>query len=162
MSRVATPPAATPDRGEGSQVRSASSHHIRFSTPLAARLGESLEPTAAPPTSPTPNSEDLEREHCGEAQFRTLPPALPTPTSLTDNTRDSRCQSENFRLHGPGFLDGPLVPEQYRLHGLGFRYEPNHPPPSTGKRASRRRTVIQSPGRGNTPPRTATDPQYST
>ena len=143
-------------------MRSASSRHTRFSTPSTACLGESLEPTAAPPTSPTPNSEDLNIEHRGEAPLHTLPPALLTPTSPTDNPGDSRRQSAHFRLHGPGFLDGPLVPEQYRLNGLGFRDETNHPPPSTVKRAFRQRTVIQSPGRGNKPSSAPTDTQDPT
>ena len=111
----------------------ASSCHTKVSTPSTARLGESLAPTASPSTSLTPHSEDLEREHRGEAPLHILPPALPTPTSLMDNPGDSKRQYAHFRLHGPGFLDGPLVPEQYRLHGLGFRDDPNHPPPSTGK-----------------------------
>ena len=141
-SRVATPSAATPDRGKGNQGRSASSFRTRFSTPLTAHLGESLAPTAAPPTSPTGNSEDFTREHLGEAPLRTLPPALPTPTSPRDNPSDSRLQSAHFRLHGPGFLDGPIVPDQYILYSPGFQDEPNHPPPPTVRQASRQRTVI--------------------
>ena len=39
----------------------ASSCHTKVSTPSTARLGESLAPTAIPYTSPTHNSEDLER-----------------------------------------------------------------------------------------------------
>ena len=102
---------------------------------------------------------DLEREHRGKAPLHTLTPALLTPTYLTDNPGDIRRQYAHFRLHGPGFLDGPLVPEQYRLHGLGFQDETNHPPPFTGKRASRRKTTTQSPGRGNSQPSAATNPQ---
>ena len=115
----------------------------RFSAPLTARPGESLAPTSASPTSPTDNSEDLAREHLGEAPLCTLPPTLPTPTSLMDNPGDIRLQSAHFRLNGLGFLDVPLVPEQYILHGPGFLDKPrvhkqkfqlpaaNHPPPPT-------------------------------
>ena len=162
QSRVATSSAATPDRGEGNQVRIALSCNTSFPTPSTARPGDSLAPTPAPPTSPTGNSKDQEREHLGEAPLRTLPPALLTPTSPTDNPGYSRRQSANFRLHRTGFLDRHLVPQQYRLHGPGFQDEPNHPPPSTGRQASRRRTVIQSPGRGNTRPSAATDYQAHT
>ena len=158
-----------PDCGKGNQARSALARRTRFSTPLTARPGESLSPTAALHTSPTDNSEDLAKEHLGEAPLHTLPPNLLTPISPTDNPRDRRLQSERFRMNGPGFLDVPLVPEQYRLHNPGFLDDPrvqeqhaqlpaaNHPPPPTVKRASRQKTVIQSLGQGSTWPRAATN-----
>ena len=145
-----------------------------FSIPSQAHPGESLAPTAASPTSPTGTSEDFAREHLGEAPLHTLPPTLPTPTSSTDNPGESRLQSAQFRLHSPGFLDYPLVQEQYKLHGPGFLDKhrgqekkaqlpaANYPPPPTARRASRRRTVIQSPGRGSTRPRVSKYPQSQT
>ena len=114
------------------------------------------------------------REHLREEPLCTKPTTLPTPTSLTDITGDGRLQSAHERLHGPGFLDVPLLPEQYRLHGPGFLDGPlvqekqaqlpaaTHPPPPTVRRASRHRTVIQSPGRGNAQPITANDPKSHT
>ena len=60
-SLVATPSAAPPGRIEGNLVRSASFCRARFSTPLMARPGGILAPTAASPTSLTDNSEDLTR-----------------------------------------------------------------------------------------------------
>ena len=80
----------------------------------------------------------------------------------------------HYILHGPGFLDIPLVPEQYILNGPGLLDVPlvqkqhaqipaaTHPPPSTVRLASRQRTVIQSPGRGSARPRAVNDPYAHT
>ena len=113
---VATLSAAPLDRGKYNLVESALSRHTQFSTPSMAHLVESLEPTAAFPTSPTDDSGDIMREHPGEAPLRTIPTTLPTTNYQMDNPGEGRLQSAHYRLHGPGLLDVTLVPEKYRLH----------------------------------------------
>ena len=84
-------------------------------------------------------------------------------TSRIAQTGDARHHSSvHFRLHGPGFLNIPLV-----LERRSKRPE-STPPPTTIRTVSERISVIQSPGRWSAWPRTAinqlerADAQYPT
>ena len=106
-------------------------------TPIARLVASTTFPPAALPTYPTDNSGD------------TL-----SPTPPTDNPGDVSHQIAHFRLHGPGFLDAPLGPRQ-----ISQLISSSHPPNFTVRRASRRRKVIQSPGRWRARPRAANNTQ---
>ena len=121
----------------------------------ASQIAKSKGRTNLATTSPTENSGDatpgpiLKRRG---GRHHPTPPPMP----LTDNPGDSRHQSAHFRLHVPGFLDvSPGPGQQSQLTAS------NHHPPSTVRRASERRTVIQSPGRWIARPIASNNPPAS-
>ena len=80
----------------------------KVSTPSTARLGESHAPTASPPTSLTPNSEDLKREHWGKRHYTRYPPTSrhQRPRQIILGTADASMHTSDCTAQGylTGFM----------------------------------------------------------
>ena len=126
-------------------------HTLPLTLTTAKHRVSTTSPPTPFPTSLTDNYGD------GTRETRRKDNSTPPPTFLTDNPGDARHQSDHFRLQGPNLLDAPLVPEQQAQIPAS-----THPPPSTVRLPSRRRTVIQSPGRWSARPRAANDLRATT